>query len=165
MRLGTFRARFATAIVLAFALAGPAAGTAAAAAGSPGGPIGRAADATHAGVGGPSVKAKAKAGTYKNKKKKVSFKVKKNKVRGFRVTAWTSCGGFPDLPTYAWYTYDFPTTKIKKNGTVKAKHNGDGYTTKLTMKLSGNKAKNGKFKYTGPNRCWATVTFTAKRKG
>lgn len=163
MSFSRFMRKSAVAVVLAIALVGPAAGPAVAAptasSGSP------AAHGTDAKSGSTAAKAKAKPGKYKNKKKRVSFKVGKNKVRGFTVTAWTQCGGFPDLPTYAWYTYDFPTTKIKKNGKVKAEHKGDGYTTKLEMQFSGNKAKKGKFNYNGPNRCFATVKFTAKRKG
>lgn len=105
-------------------------------------------------------------GKYRSNDKRVKFQVKKGRITGFRVQAWTSCGGYPDLPTHNWATYSIPKKKIPKSGIVQIVEKGKSpaYTASLNGRAKGAKVK-AKFTYNGPNRCWASVNFTAKRIG
>lgn len=107
-----------------------------------------------------------KNGKYRSKDKRVKFRVKKGKITGFRVRAWTSCGGYPDFPTYSWSTYSIPKKKVPRSGIVQIVEKGKSpsYTASLNGRATGKKLK-AKFAYNGPNRCWASVSFTAKRVG
>ncbi len=102
------------------------------------------------------------SGSYSNGA--VSFTIKKGKVRGFRVTTQTTCGGYPDLPTYTQNTYDFPTVKIPGNGIVDAVDRGNqgsdsAYAVTLEMYVVGGRVVRGSFYYGGPARCHAAEGF------
>lgn len=106
-----------------------------------------------------------KAGKYRGDAGRVTFRIKRDgKVVGFRVMSYTTCGGYPDLPTYNWAYYDFPTAKIAKNGIVDARSKGADYSVHLEMLVKGAKVTRGRFDYTGPNRCWASSVFDAVRR-
>ncbi|WP_235737914.1 hypothetical protein [Nocardioides alcanivorans] len=107
-----------------------------------------------------------KNGTYRSKDKRVNFTVKKGRIAGFRAYAMTTCGGYPDFPTYTWNTYSIPKRKVPKSGIVQIVEKGKGpaYTASLNGRAKGTKVT-ARFRYDGPNRCWAAVDFTAKRVG
>ena len=66
------------------------------------------------------------------------------KLKGFRVTTQTTCGGYGSIPTYTQNTYDFPTTSIPGNGIVSRGVKGGGgdsaYSTHLEMYVVGGPA-------------------------
>ncbi|WGX94301.1 hypothetical protein [Nocardioides sp. L-11A] len=105
-----------------------------------------------------------RAGTYRSKDKSVTFRVKGNKVVGFRVRTQTTCGGYPNPFTYTTNWYDMPTFKLPKSGIVDVTDRGDLYSATLGGRASGKKVK-ATFRYSGPDRCRATKEFTAKRIG
>jgi len=105
-----------------------------------------------------------KAGKYRNKAGTVRFTVRKGKVVGWNGYMQTRCGGYPSLPTYTMNTYDFHTVKIPRNGLVQARQRGTGYGAQLQMKVVGGKVTDGLFRYEGPARCSAMISFTAKRR-
>ncbi|GAA1507732.1 hypothetical protein [Nocardioides humi] len=105
-----------------------------------------------------------RAGTYRSKDKSVTFRVKRGKVVGFRVRTQTTCGGYPDFPTYTMNWYDMPTFKLPKSGVIDVTDKGDLYTATLEGRASGKKVK-ATFRYSGPDRCRATEAFVAKRAG
>lgn len=107
-----------------------------------------------------------KDGKYRSKDKRVKFRVKKGKIAGFRITALARCGGYPDPLNYWWSTYTIPKRKIPKSGIVQIVEKGKNpsYTASLAGRAKGKKVK-ATFTYNGPNRCWASVKFTAKRLG
>lgn len=86
------------------------------------------------------------------------------KVTGFRVYAQTTCGAYPDIPTTTMNYYDFPTTKIGRNGIVDRIKRADLYTVRLQLLVRGGKVTRGYFRYGGPNWCRAVKTFTARRR-
>lgn len=116
-------------------------------------------------VGVASTKAPPRpaAGHYKSEDGRLSFRIKKGRVVGFRSQQWTTCGGYPDLPTSSWVTYDFPRTVVPRNGIVDARQKHELFTAGLQMKVAGKKATQGYFFYSGPNRCFASSKFTARR--
>lgn len=105
-----------------------------------------------------------RAGSYASKDGRVHLTItRKGRISGFRAQAYTTCGGYPSLPTHSWSYYDFPGTKIPRNGIVTAVDRGSNYTVRLQLKAAGGKVTKGRFNYNGPNRCWAVATFSAKR--
>jgi hypothetical protein len=103
-------------------------------------------------------------GGYRSKDGDVTFTISKaRKIQGFLVYTQTQCGGYPDLPTYTMNTYSFETTKIPRSGIVNAIERGDLYTARLALLVKGGKVTKGRFSYSGPARCFAVETFTAKR--
>lgn len=98
-----------------------------------------------------------------------SFTVSGGKVKGFRITARTTCGGYPDLPTMTTNTYDFPTVAIPRNNEVIEADQGNvgsdaEYGVQLRVEfVSPTKAK-GTFSYAGPARCRAIEALTVKRR-
>lgn len=112
---------------------------------------------------------KPRAGRYRSKDGAVTFRIRGGKVVGFNVRAQTRCGGFGSPPTYTQDHYDFPRTKIPRNGIVEAskrgKAMGNTWSTHLRMRVSGKKVTRGRFDYGTAGPCTATVGFTAKRIG
>ena len=106
-----------------------------------------------------------KPGRYESKDGDVRFTISNGKVTGFRVRTQTQCGGYPDFPTYSMNYYDFPTTTISRAGIVHDRDEGELYTVRLEMLVSGSKVTRGRFNYNGPDRCFAVETFDAKRVG
>ncbi|WP_126688315.1 hypothetical protein [Nocardioides ferulae] len=106
--------------------------------------------------------AKPRAGRYSSDND-VTFRVRKGRVVGWRGQALTSCGGYPDLPTTSWNMYDFPSTKIPRNGIVDARDKGSNYVSTLRFRIAGGKVTKGHFSYSGPDRCFADLDFTATR--
>ncbi|MDQ6523225.1 hypothetical protein RB608_06420 [Nocardioides sp. LHD-245] len=105
-----------------------------------------------------------KAGAYESPDGRIHLTITRNgRITGFRAQAYTTCGGYPSLPTHSWSYYDFPTTKVPRNGIVTAVERGSNYTVRLQLKAAGKKVTQGRFNYNGPNRCWAVSNFTAKR--
>lgn len=105
-----------------------------------------------------------RAGTYRDKTGDVRFAIKRGKVVGWLGTMQTTCGGYGTIPTYTQNTYDFPKTRIPRNGIVQQTERGGSYTTHLQMKVAGSRVTKGRFSYFGPGQCQASVTFTAKRR-
>lgn len=101
-------------------------------------------------------------GEYRSKDGSVTFRIAKGKVIGWRGYMQTRCGGFPDLPRYTMNTYDFPKTRVARNGIVDARDRGELYGAGLEMKVAGSRVTNGYFFYSGPDRCFASTRFTAK---
>jgi hypothetical protein len=111
--------------------------------------------------------ARPKPGRYASRNN-VKFRIttgRTPKVSGFRVYAQTTCGGYPDFPIITMNHYDFPTTKIGRNGIVDRVVYRDLYTVRLQLLVRGGKVTRGYFRYGGPNRCRSVKTFTAKRVG
>jgi hypothetical protein len=96
------------------------------------------------------------------------FKVSGRKVKGFRTTLLTTCGGYPDMPTYSQVTYDFPTTRIPRNNRVRAvkssKPGATPYSSRLDIRFVNRTKAKGSFSYHGPGRCSAYGTFTVTRR-
>lgn len=115
-------------------------------------------------VRGVKPPARPRDGKYRNKLGNVTFTVKGGKVRGFRVQTRTTCGPYTN-PTYSTNTYDFPTTRIPRNGIVNRSQSKRLYDDSLAFKISGSKVTRGSFGYGGPNLCRANERFTAKRVG
>ncbi|NYE35312.1 hypothetical protein F4692_000416 [Nocardioides cavernae] len=97
------------------------------------------------------------------------FTVRGGKVRGFRISTQTTCGGYPGIPTTTNNTYSFETTSIPRNnevvGTEKGNQGGDAaYTAYLDLEFVSRTKAVGKFSYFGPARCTATTGFTARLK-
>lgn len=121
--------------------------------------------------GGASAKSKVKVkpraapaapspGKYRINDGDVTFTVTATrKIKNFRVRARTTCGGYPSLPTYTMNTYDYPTTKIARNGIVDDVSKHDLYTVKLRLSIRGSKVTKGQFNYGGPARCFASESF------
>lgn len=98
-----------------------------------------------------------------------SFTVKAGKVRGFRISTATTCGGYPDLPTYSSNTYDFPTVGIPRNNEISRGDGGDqgseaDYSVHLRLTFVGRGKARGQFTYDGPARCRASDVFVVKRR-
>lgn len=96
-----------------------------------------------------------------------SFVVRSGKVRGFRITTRTTCGGYPDMPTTTTNTYDFPTVRIPRNNEVVASDKGNqgkssAYSVHLDLTFVSRTKVKGKFSYYGPARCVAVQGFTAQ---
>ncbi|SEB50986.1 hypothetical protein SAMN04489844_0346 [Nocardioides exalbidus] len=96
----------------------------------------------------------------------VDFTVRGGKVRGFRITTQTRCGGYPDIPTTTTNSYSFVTTAIPRNnelvGTERKDAGDASYSAYLEIEfVSPTKAK-GSFSYYGPARCVAVDGFTAR---
>lgn len=104
-------------------------------------------------------------GRYVGLKGKLKFRIKGRKIVGFRIQSYTSCGGYPDFPTYSWNYYSFPGVKVPRNGIVQARQKRRLFTVELNMRVVRGKVTQGYFGYYGPNRCWATDSFTARRAG
>jgi len=110
--------------------------------------------------------AKALAGKYRDKRGFVHFRIKNGKVVGFRIGALqTRCGGYPDPYTYTYNHYTFPTKRIGRNGIIDAKQKTRLFTVGLEAFAAGKKVTQAYFWYSGPNRCFASARFTAKRAG
>lgn len=108
---------------------------------------------------------KPKAGKYRGDSGRVNFRIDgKGRIVGFGVRSFTTCGGYPDLPTYTWTYYDFPAVTVGRNGIVYATRKGENYSVHLELQAIGKTVKHGRFNYSGPNRCQATSTFKAKRR-
>ena len=107
-----------------------------------------------------------KPGRYRSSDGNVTFRITggARRITEFRVRASTRCGGYPDVPTTTWNTYDFRTTRIARSGIVDATDRGRQYTTHLELLATGAKVTRGRFGYSGPDRCSAIETFTASRK-
>lgn len=108
-----------------------------------------------------------RAGTWQGPR--MSFKVGRGKVRRFRISALTTCGGYPDLPTRSYSSYDFPTVSIPRNNLISQGRRGNvgkpaAYTVHLRMNFVSRNRVRGTFSYNGPNRCTATEHFVAKRR-
>jgi hypothetical protein len=99
----------------------------------------------------------------------VDFTVRGGKVRGFRISTQTRCGGYPDTITTTNNTYSFQTESIPRNnevvGTEKGNQGGDAaYVAYLELEFVSKTKVKGKFSYYGPARCTAIDGFTARRK-
>ncbi len=105
------------------------------------------------------------AGSYRSRAGDVTFTVKRGRITGWYGHMTTRCGGFPDNFTYSPNSYSFRTVKVPRNGIVQATEKGDLYTASLRLRIAGRKATRGQFVYYGPDRCFASVSFTAKRTG
>ncbi|KRF13953.1 hypothetical protein ASG90_14185 [Nocardioides sp. Soil797] len=108
---------------------------------------------------------RAVSGTYKSKDGRTRFTIKKGRLVGFYTQQWTTCGGYPDFPTTSWVAYDFPRTAVPRSGIVDARQKHRLFTAGLQMKVVGKKVTRGHFFYSGPNRCFASSAFTARRVG
>lgn len=107
---------------------------------------------------------RAKNGKYRSKNGRVTFRIRNNRVVGLRGRMYTRCGGYPNFPTYTWNYYNYPKVKIPRNGIVDRRHSGKRYTVGLQMFVNGGKVKQGRFWYSGPNRCFAVETFRMRRR-
>lgn len=113
-----------------------------------------------------------RAGAYRvnvKGRQKASFRIAKGRVTKFRVFAQTACGGYPDPSmTYSFKHYDFPTTRIPRNGIVDREistRGRAGYTVRLRMLVRGGKVTRGSFEYAGvAAQCRASVDFSARRR-
>jgi hypothetical protein len=105
------------------------------------------------------------AGSYRSKSGDVWFTIRHGRIVGWHGTMTTRCGGFPDNFTYTTNTYSHPSTKIPRNGIVQSADRARLYTTSLRLRIAGNRVTRGLFTYYGPDRCFASVDFTARRKG
>lgn len=105
------------------------------------------------------------AGRYRSTDGDITFRIKDAKVVGFRAHTLTTCGGYPDLPTYSYNTYDYPTTRVGRDGIVNARQHRELYSVGLEMMASGKRVTQGYFYYSGPDRCHASERFTAERIG
>lgn len=106
-------------------------------------------------------------GSYRNKSGSVTFRItggRKPRITGFRVKTLTTCGGFPDTPTFAVNHYNFPASPIGRDGTLDRTQKTELYSVSLSLRASRGKVTSGRFSYGGPNRCRAVETFTATRK-
>ncbi|GAA1936708.1 hypothetical protein GCM10009797_33020 [Nocardioides hwasunensis] len=103
-----------------------------------------------------------RAGTYRDKSGSVRFSIRKGRIVGWSGTMQTTCGGYGTPPTYTQNTYDFPRTRIPRNGIVQATEKGSNYTTHLQLKVAGARVTKGSFSYFGPAGCRASTSFTAK---
>ncbi|MBC2932981.1 hypothetical protein [Nocardioides sp. zg-1228] len=97
----------------------------------------------------------------------VSFTVRGSKVRGFRINARTTCGGYPDMPTTTNNTYSFVTTTIPRNNEVVGTERNDqessaAYAAYLDLEFVSRTKAVGRFSYYGPARCTAIERFTAR---
>lgn len=105
------------------------------------------------------------AGRYRSRAGDVDFMVRKGRIVGWRGSMTTRCGGFPDPFTYTRNTYSFRTVKVPRNGIVQAVERGSLYTAALRLRIAGRKVTRGLFSYYGPDRCFASATFKARRTG
>lgn len=112
---------------------------------------------------------KPRVGKYRSSKPRtVTFAVRKGRITNWRGRMTTRCGGYPGNFTFQTGTvYDFPRTRIPRNGIVHARHEGKdpGFVTYLQLRIVAGKVTRGKFTYHGPNRCFATIDFDARRIG
>jgi hypothetical protein len=104
------------------------------------------------------------SGTYRTTKgDHASFRIAGRKVKDFAVRLRVRCGIAPEPYTYTTGTYDFPTATVARNGIVDADDHGTGYGTGLEMLVNGAKIT-GSFFYSGPDGCFGTAGFTARRR-
>lgn len=110
-------------------------------------------------------------GRYRDPSNKVTFQVRNGRITRFRINTRTRCGGVGgSIPTYTNNTYDFPRTKVGKNGIVDRVQRGKNdvwrWSASLKMRVAGNKVTQGRFQfYNAAGYCQATETFTARRVG
>ncbi len=104
-------------------------------------------------------------GQYRSKDGSVTFRIEKGRVVNFRVRALTRCGIAPNPYQYTWNTYDFPRTKVPRNGIVQKGAKGKNWGAGLRMRVTGKKVTRGLFNYFGPAFCSVASSFTAKRVG
>lgn len=105
------------------------------------------------------------SGSYRSPTRSVKFTIRRGRIIGWFGTMLTRCGGFPDLFRYSTNSYSFPRVKIPRNGIVQANDRGELYSVSLRLKVVGAKVTRGHFAYYGPDRCYASVSFNAKRTG
>jgi hypothetical protein len=96
-----------------------------------------------------------------------NFTVRGGKLRGFRIVAQTTCGGYPDMPTTTQNTYSFQTEAIPRNNEVVGTERGNrggpaAYSAYLELEFVSRTKAVGKFSYYGPARCTAFEGFIAK---
>ncbi len=111
-----------------------------------------------------------RAGKWRSKGGVVKFTVRGGKISGFRVQTRTRCGAPGEIPSYTNNTYDFPRTKVPRNGILEGAQRGKNdvweWSARLQMRLSGGKATQGRFTfYNTAGNCSASETFTARRSG
>lgn len=109
-------------------------------------------------------------GRYRDKNNKVSFQIRKGRMVGFRINTRTRCGGVGSIPTYTNNTYDFPRTKVPKNGIIDRVQSGKNdvwrWSATLQVRIAGKKATQGAFRfYNAAGYCNASEAFTARRVG
>ncbi|WP_193612151.1 hypothetical protein [Nocardioides lijunqiniae] len=106
-------------------------------------------------------------GKYANRSGTITFRVTSGRrLTGFRSYTRTQCGGYPDgFPTYTMNTYSFPRSRIGLDGVVDRTQRARLYGVTLQVKIAGRRATSGRFTYSGPDRCFAVDTFTARRVG
>lgn len=113
-------------------------------------------------VVGVAPPARPQPGRYRSNDGDVSFSVKGRTVVGFYVRTPTNCGSStPDQST----AYSFPRRTVPRNGIIDAADKGsNSSSTVLRFKIAGNKVTKGYFNYNGPGGCYATKSFTARRR-
>ncbi|UMG94517.1 hypothetical protein [Nocardioides sp. TF02-7] len=87
--------------------------------------------------------ARPRAGVYVSTDGSIRFRIRNGRVVGFSARLYTRCGGYPDLPTYSWSYYDFPTVAIPRNGIVDRIDDGRLYDAGLRMRVSGGSVTKG----------------------
>lgn len=101
----------------------------------------------------------------------VTFRVSKGTpyLTGWRGLLTGTCGGFPDIPSPASGWYDFPRTRIPRNGIIDRQARGGSgdarYTVTMELKIVGSQVTRGKMRYYGPGQCRLGTDFQAKRIG
>lgn len=104
-------------------------------------------------------------GAYASKSKHVEFKIdKRGRVVGLRGYLYGSCGVYPNGPFPMSGYYSFPTTKVPRNGIINVTRSYDLYSVSLEMTVHGSKVTKGGFYYSGPNYCYASTGFSARRR-
>lgn len=104
------------------------------------------------------------SGNYRSPSGDVSFSVKRGRIIGWHGRMTTRCGGYPGNFYYTTNTYSFPSVKVPRNGIVQASDKAKLYTTWLRLRFAGSRVTEGYFAYYGPDRCFASVNFKAKRR-
>lgn len=109
--------------------------------------------------------------TVKGSKAKVTFRIKKGKVAGFKGQGLRMrCQTPGDYAQYQSADLRYPTkAKIARSGRVDATHEwrkgGAWYNARLRMSVKGAKVEQGDFTYVTANWCSVNIDFTARRVG
>ncbi len=105
------------------------------------------------------------AGRYRDKKRGITFRVRKGRVVQFKGRIQHQCGVWPQY-TYNTQQWQFPKTKIGKDGIVERTVRKKDRRLDLRMRIAGRKATQGRFYYSSPGgHCFGSTFFTAKRVG
>lgn len=105
------------------------------------------------------------AGKYRDKKNGIVFRVRNGRVVKFKGKIQSQCGVWPQF-TYNTQQWNFPKTKIGKDGIIQKTVRKKNRRLDLQMRVAGRKATQGRFDYSSPDGyCHGSAWFSARRVG